>query len=40
VVDSNGKNLFSLRDKTFLIMGGARGIGQAISMRFARAARP
>ena len=34
---ATGSDLFSLRDKTVLVAGGTRGIGQAISLRFARA---
>lgn len=33
----SGSDLFFLGDKTFLVAGGTRGIGQAISLRFARA---
>jgi enoyl-[acyl-carrier protein] reductase III len=32
-----GSDLFSLGNKTVLVAGGTRGIGQAISLRFARA---
>ena len=34
---ASGADLFSLCDKTVLVAGGTRGIGQAISLRFARA---
>ena len=37
VMSAIGNSLYSLTNKTILITGGTRGIGQAISLRFARA---
>ena len=36
-MSASGNDLFSLRNKAILITGGTGGIGQAISLRFARA---
>jgi NAD(P)-dependent dehydrogenase (short-subunit alcohol dehydrogenase family) len=35
-MNASGNDLFSLSGKTFLVTGGTRGIGQAVSLRFAR----
>jgi len=36
-MSASGNDLFSLANKTVLVTGGTRGIGQAVSRRFARA---